>query len=152
MKKPATLCIVDMQPRDFPAADARTRKEVVKLVKEAKRNGAGIVVLEYSNSSPTSATILNTLKGYRRKVICKKNHNDGSKEFIKACERHRFNKSHIRVCGVYTEYCVQETTEGLHERLPGSTIEVVVRACNGDEQHEQWAFEEMKQLEGVKIV
>jgi nicotinamidase-related amidase len=141
-----TLVVVDMQP-DFPAAtDVRTIAAVARQVKLARENHCAVVFLEVSYLSrfdmeefkPTHRELINLVRGYDRYSIAEKLYSDGSWAVQDSCKRRDFAVHHLRVCGVNTDVCVQQTVSGLAKSLPNSQIDVVQDACNTSTPDLDW--------------
>ena len=134
-----TLCIVDMQPY-FTSSD-RIVCSVIREIERAKRNGSGIVVLEFVDCGSTYREIVDAIKDYDRKTFTKKSDDDGSGEFIGAAKRAGFSTNYITVVGVNRAYCVAYTVAGLMNNRKVKKIRVVEDATWGHEPEE-----EMKEL------
>lgn len=58
-----------------------------------------------------------------------KSDDNGASEILGTCRRRGIELDHIRVCGVNTNACVEETVLALASQLPNSLIEVLGYAC-----------------------
>jgi len=132
MKKPATLCIVDMQPEFVAAMSQYIIHHITLLIQRAKTKRAGIVVLEYQRCGRTLYQIREALEGYKNVITCKKKNDDGSIEFLDACDHEKFNKKQVIVCGVNTDMCITDTALGIKQHYPKAQVEVVADACSTD--------------------
>lgn len=67
---------------------------------------------------------------YEKFILVEKDIPDGSTQVVTALTQNGFSDNLIRVCGVNTHECVQDTVNGLAAKLPHSSIQVVTGACN----------------------
>ncbi|MBI5171736.1 MAG: isochorismatase family protein [Candidatus Melainabacteria bacterium] len=128
-----TLVVVDMQPDYEAALHPWTISNVTKEVTAARHNNWGIVIVEFYDHEPTIKAVMRPLlkkTRYEKLVLVEKDIPDGSTPVVTALEQNGFSDSLIRVCGVNTHECVQDTVNGLARRLPDSSIEVITGACN----------------------
>lgn len=139
-----TLCIVDMQTGFLDSKTRDTVKATVELVRKAKKNREGIVVLQYAGEGQTHSSIRKALKGYRKVRFERKWEDDGSIEFLHACRKGRFSTRKVLVCGVNVHYCVIDTIRGIKRQRPRTQI-VVVRKATNDHYHNR--TEQRKLLE-----
>ncbi len=169
-----TLIVVDMQSafifRDdnFPGygktIDA-VKKEIVAAI---KRNDY-IVFVEYCYESrrkemfnrfssrfyPTMNEITDLVSNYPNKIFVYKSSNDGGEEIVSALNYYRISRTHIRVCGVYTNACVRETVSTLSRELSSSMIKVIeeaVCAPGGCDWQQSGGIEMMKTLDNVWVL
>lgn len=124
-----TLVIVDMQSEFEAAMNPDVVVGVTQEILKAKEYGSPIILLEYEGCGRSHHGFLNLLKNYRRKASVKKVDDDGSTEVIRTIRRRCFNPFHIRVCGVNSDACVQDTVVGLLHKLTHTKVEVVKQAC-----------------------
>jgi hypothetical protein len=145
----ATLCIIDMQPKY--EASKQVINQVCREVRRAKKNGDGIVVLEYlyGGEDPTSAQfrtykkIMKTIGDYKNAYVEYKCDDDGSREVVNTIRGAKFPSGVIRVCGVNRYACVISTVEGLVEMMPDSFIEVIDDAISSpDDWYEATGYGE----------
>lgn len=125
-----TLVVVDMQ---FDFASSRKPsviKNCLALVKQAVKDKAGIVFLEYDTYGKTHLPLRLATSKYKKKFELTKQDDDGSPQVLTAIKKGRLPKQQIKVCGVNTTYCVAATVGGLTKRLPNAKIEVIGKACN----------------------
>jgi hypothetical protein len=132
-----TVAVIDMQDGYECARNQRTVDEVLNVLRVAIADGAGILLVHWRNFGNVRIEIRRLLRGYPhvRKVF--KTKEDGSQGISDACERHRFSRKYIVVCGIQTTVCVAGSVLGLSQRLPCATIEVVKSAC-GDKRAPDW--------------
>jgi hypothetical protein len=112
-----TLLIVDMQPTYFWSVE-RCIEAVVREARRARHKQEAVVVLEYYNSGSTHKHLHRVLGNYERVVYVDKRTDDGSVQVIQAAHEIRGSLMKIRVCGVNTCCCVQETVEGYVKLVP----------------------------------
>ena len=98
--KPATLCIIDVQVPFHAAGRESLLDNVVRLVKNAKRRRAGIVLVEFEGFGSTHIAIQQAIGSYERCITTIKSDCDGSEEIIDACRERGFNTRKIIICGV----------------------------------------------------
>lgn len=127
----ATLCIIDMQPKY--EASKKVINQVCREVRRAKKNGDGIVVLEYvcagetpdDSSVRTHKKIMKTIGEYKSAYVEYKCDDDGSPEIFNVLAGAKLPSEVLRVCGVNRYACVIATVEGLMEKLSKSFIEII---------------------------
>lgn len=124
-----TLIVVDMQPEFDAALNPNVVVGVTLEIQAAVARKSPIVFVEYDEAGDTHKGLYSLAKGYRKKARIIKYEDDGSRQIIRTIRRREFDLSHLRVCGVNTNACVQSTVEGLLKRLPESKIEVAKAAC-----------------------
>jgi nicotinamidase-related amidase len=130
-----TLVVVDVQT-DFDAANGRHLIANVKReIRQAMKDNAAIIILEYSGCGQTQESILNLVDGYHRCWTDTKDKDDGSLEVAVFVRKHNLPKQIIKVCGVNTDCCVRRTVEGLTTRFLKSTINIVADACDSSWDH-----------------
>lgn len=147
---PYVLCIIDMQPVGFENS-LFILKEVLDLVKEAILEKAFIVVSQFTRCGDTHEEIRQELENYPYKeYLCHKKNNKSNKIREILISRNLFVRK-IKVCGVNTEYCVKDTVHGLSKkyRIP---IQVIERACNGNEKYAREALDIMKSYKNVEVI
>jgi nicotinamidase-related amidase len=152
--KPATLCVIDVQVPFHAAGRKSLLDNIVRLVKNAKRRKAGIVLVEFEGFGSTHIAIQQAIGSYERCITTIKSDCDGSGEIIDACRRKGFYTGKIIVCGVETNNCVLATIDGLDDLLPFSKKEVVASACNAHKHNNsvsEKAFKKMLRYGNVKI-
>ncbi len=128
-----TLVVVDMQPAYEAALHPWTISNVTREVTAARHSNWGIVIVEFCDHEPTIKAVMRPLLKktlYGKLVVVEKDIPDGSTPVIAAIEQNGFSDNLIRVCGVNTHECVQDTVNGLARKRPESTIEVASGACN----------------------
>jgi nicotinamidase-related amidase len=132
-----TLVVVDMQPNFNAAMGKRVRANVLREIKQAIEDHAGIIFLEYWASGHTHDELLKAVESinYKHYNVLTKHTDDGSKEVWMQINEPGYSKSHIKVCGVNTDCCVYSTVCGLTGRLPRTMIEVIEDACASDWNH-----------------
>ena len=106
MSHPATLCIIDVQVPFHAAGRKSLLDNVVRLVKNAKRRRAGIVLVEFEGFGSTHIAIQQAIGSYEKCITTIKSDCDGSEEIIDACCKRGFNTRKIVICGVETNYHV----------------------------------------------
>lgn len=141
-KQVNTLVIVDMQEHFLQPKDTyrNVLSHVVKEVRLAKRRGDYILVVEYESALrnqdiihgsrgsevvPTSTPIRQAIGQYAKVCYVYKGDMDGGEEVYQTLIERKIPHSHVRICGVYAEWCVQETVLSLSHKIPKSRIHLV---------------------------
>lgn len=123
-----TLVVIDMQTAYEVARPIIG--EVIALIEQAKRDQAPIVIVEYNGSGPTYLEILRATESYMPSCRIAKKGFGGGQEVLAACQERGYPTSEFRVCGVYSDCCVQATCEQIAEAVNNlAKIEVYRRAC-----------------------
>lgn len=138
------LTIIDMQAEYEAARDTTIQANIVKEIKIARRQKAGIFVVEYRYTTPHKGSLpklLRAVKKYPLAYCIYKHFNNGSAEVLDAITRLGWNRDlpHLRFVGVNYGACVRETIIGLleHGILP-SRISVVQNCCNQPQEWEEF--------------
>lgn len=122
------LVVVDCQPRYVPEGAELNR--MVQEVREARRKGWAIVLLEYHTAGVTHTFITDLVEGYsHRCATVPKTSYGGGEQVVETCLKRGWDMTNFRVIGALTYCCVLLTVEELNDRLPDSIIEVVTGAC-----------------------
>lgn len=141
-KQVNTLVIVDMQEHFLQPTDTYrdVLSQVVKEVRLAKRRGDHILIVEYESALrnqniihgergsevvPTSAAIHQAIGKYTKACYVYKREMSGGEEVYQTLKEKNIPHSHVRICGVYAEWCVQETVLDLRKKIPKSRIHLV---------------------------
>lgn len=132
------LVIVDMQPVFKAANDQSTIDQVCLEIKNARRKGWWIAVLEYAcpgeskDLRETNSQIMKALAGYKRVLLVSKVAEDGSVELLDALNRRGIRMRRMIICGVNTGRCVAETMFGVMEKRMSLPVTAALNACNDD--------------------
>ena len=126
------LCVIDVQPRFMTAR--KVIPGAVKQIKLAIKRRSPIIILEYGKVNPSHDEIYNALNyaSPDKCVIEKKFIDDGSHEIINIIRSNEFGFNNIRLCGVNTCACVEDTAIGLKKSGLFNRIELVDDALNCD--------------------
>ncbi len=146
-KLPSVLVVIDMQTGFNASADRKTQQGVLRLVEQAVAAEQAVLIVEFVLGEPnvcgkTHRALLEPLLrdgGYAKWEIVSKADVDGSAEISASLQRLGIAAADLTVCGICTHGCVQQTVEGLSERLPESIITVVKNACHQDLTGNDWA-------------
>lgn len=126
------LVVIDMQP-GYPASqDVITQWFVKQEIERAIKLNLPILLVDYDphEMGEIYPAFTDLVKGYRLSKPVSKHTTDGSKEVARACLKHGFSLSNLRVCGVNSDACVLETVQSLVEQHTDCHITVVQDACN----------------------
>jgi nicotinamidase-related amidase len=145
-----TLVIVDMQP-DFNAANGtRVITNCLREIKQAMKDNASIIFLEYAHSGHTLAILSNATANYDKSYITTKNEDNGAPQVSKLISKHKMPHKLIKVCGVNTDCCVKCTVEGLSLRYNQTSIDVIADACHSDWYHAS-GLDAMKKIPNCNV-
>lgn len=136
---PGTLIVVDMQP-GFPLS-CSVRRAVEAEILRAIACGWAVVIVEFDTEAAgdTHASLVSLLDGYLHHTLVKKTREDGSDVVLEALQSQAYPTQLLRICGVMTDICVQQTAVGLAMALPTARIEVVKSACTTAIQPYDWS-------------
>lgn len=136
---PGTLIIVDMQP-GFPLS-CSVRRAVEAEILKAIACGWAVVIVEFDTEAAgdTHASLFELLDGYGLWTLVKKTKEDGSGVVLDALQKLAYPTQLLRICGVMTDICVQQTAAGLAVVLSTARIEVVKSACTTAIQPYDWS-------------
>jgi len=122
------LVIIDMQ-KDFQAAlGSEIIKEILKQINISKGQNLPIVFVRYQGEGEIVPCLLKRAKK-RMVFFITKDDCDGSREIISLLKKKKIKSRKLRICGVNTDECVQETVKGLLDREPSIDLEVVKKGC-----------------------
>lgn len=127
-----TLVVVDMQP-DFESS-YKVVDNVAFYVKQAVKDGAAIIFLEYRAHGETLHDVAKYTYGYDRVYHASKNRDDGSYRVEELVSAYNLPEKFF-VCGVNYSACVKSTVEGMIEDYGWKDISIFEDACN---QPESW--------------
>ena len=130
-----TLVVVDVQPDFYAANGKQFLLNCKREIRQAMKDNAGIVFLEYYGCGPTKIELRKLVDGYERAYFDTKDEDDGSLEVSVLLRKYYLNKKNVRVIGVNTDCCVRSTVEGLTAQLLNANITVVADACASDFDH-----------------
>jgi len=147
-----TLVVVDMQAK-FPASlDTRVQNNCKRAIRNAIKNKAAIIFLEYVDYGPTLPCLTDLVKGYSNVHHATKSDWDGSPHSNVLIKKHGLPNNKFKVCGVYTECCVAATVIGLSRTYNDSKINLLSKACGSTcDAHHQRGIRDMKPLRNVRI-
>jgi nicotinamidase-related amidase len=132
-----TLVIIDVQ-KGYPVKKPLVTR-LVKHVKAARKSHVPVLVVEIRGYGPTDPAVMQELAGYDKVQVVQKRDCDGSREIASALGPN--GPKRLRLCGLYTDDCVDKTARGLY--LKGFDIEIIEEACfsyskNHKRQVAQW--------------
>jgi nicotinamidase-related amidase len=131
-----TLIVVDMQPGFDAANDERTINNCISYVRQAKKDKATIIIMEYgyddecNTYGKTHKSITKYLSRYENYYRVVKRQDDGSSAVLTHEVAFHFKQNDVRICGVNTAACVARTALGMKERFNLSNVKVLLDACN----------------------
>lgn len=120
-----TLVIIDMQSKFMNIDENSIVPAICTLVRHAKENNWGIIVVEFYDMGNTDERISELLAEYPYCQTVYKNEMDGSKEILEAINCSPNLSSDIVVCGIYGPECVSATVDGLLMNSTLSEVDVV---------------------------
>lgn len=147
-----TLIVVDMQARFPESLGNGVQENCKRAIRRAVKSGAAIIFVEYQNHGPTLPSLTKLVRGYDKVYHVVKDQWDGSLHSYRIIKDAALRTSKIKVCGVYTDCCVQATVEGLSQILSKSRIEVLSKACASiNKKNHVSGLRVMKRLPNVKV-
>lgn len=156
VKSPYTLLVIDMQYEFRAARKKQVLHEARRVIHEALKDRASVVLVEFSGCGRTSPTLTRALDNPYCNVpwhVLKKYEQDGSDQVVGYLKGLKLPRKRIRVVGVNTDQCVLSTVVGLSEKMPRSKIEVIPEACNSDSRKGHHSgLERMAKLRNVQVM
>jgi nicotinamidase-related amidase len=136
-----TLVIIDMQTGWFDLltdnAVQTTTESILRELDDAMEVGAPVLVVEYRGAKSTHDDIREKLHGYQRWQPVSKTGMNGADQILQACSDHGYGTKPLRLCGIFTDQCVQETSWNLAGRI-GVSVDVVMDACCTEKSEYDW--------------
>jgi len=128
-----TVVIVDMQDyfigkdscRGYDGSFQELIIGTCDLVRLAKTNQWGIVLVEFGGLGRTTQQIVDEIGDYPHVDTVIKNCEDGGEEVVDCLRGHPKWSNHLLVCGVYGDACVPATVKGLFEHSDLVEVDVV---------------------------
>ena len=151
------LCLIDLQTMFDAATDANLLKHIKREVTAAIRANHDIMLVRYSGCGSIVADVQQMLKGYSNVYQVYKKWDGGGKEVSKAIIKRYGKGVHLRVGGVNTNACVQDTVIELADifstkkEFKRRKIQVVKKACwtdGGTTAHKRG----IRNMDGLKRV
>ncbi len=142
-----TLLIIDMQPYFDAAYDNKPLFQKIKReIKKAINLNNHIMFVRMTYCGGITRTLRRAVKGYPNVSVIHKDDSDGSNEVLS-----KLNKTHLRVCGVNTDQCVEETICSIAKAYPKRfKIEIIAKGCASDGRH-TLALKRMARKRNIKI-
>lgn len=148
-----TLVVVDMQAKFDASLEHKVQEHCKRAIAKAVKNKAAIVFVEFAHYGPTLPNLTKVTRGYDKVYHATKRDWDGSSQVLELVKKHNLFANKFRVCGVYTECCVQATVEGLHQETKHAKIQLIESACNSSDGHYQRkGLNAMRKLNRVRLV
>ncbi len=136
------LLVIDMQPSFSASDDKELQNNIAYQISLAKRRGAWIFFVEYSDSGKTHKYLTRLTEGYEKVRRVKKHHDDGSKEIKRAFKRIRVEPQVLKICGVNTDCCVINTAKGLATHFK---VLIMLTCCGtGNYRRESYVVDAVK--------
>jgi len=147
-----TLVVVDMQAMFPDSLGKRVQDNCKRAIRKAVKNKAAIIFVEYKGYGPTLPCLTKLAKDYKKVYHTIKDKWDGSVQSINLVTKHNLVGSKFKVCGVYTDCCVQATVEGLSKLRPASKINLLSKACasSNSRSHNNGVIA-MRKLSNVRV-
>jgi nicotinamidase-related amidase len=124
------LVIIDMQPNH--TSDLLLLNVIKHEITQAVANQLPVVLVQYLQCGEIYSELLDAAQlepGSQLRFIIGKSNDNGAAEVLGSCRKNGLDLTHIKICGVNTNACVEETTLALAKQLPNSLIEVLGYAC-----------------------
>lgn len=147
-----TLVVVDVQKEFLHKCSMSVKRNISACVKQAVKDNAGIVFLEFTDCGKTIYSLRRKVSKYKNAYFIEKSVEDGSDEVHWSINENKFPPTKIKVVGAYTDHCVKQTVFGLSKMFPTSNIEVIKRACHNYYDCAQMSFDDMNKLKNVKVL
>lgn len=120
-----TLVIIDMQSGFMNKDEYDIVPAICTLIRHAKYNNWGIVVVEFGGHGETDKKICELLIGYSHYKTVYKEYCDGSSEVLEVINLLPRWSLDIVICGIYGPECVAATVDGLLSNSIVSEVDVV---------------------------
>jgi hypothetical protein len=153
-----TLLVIDVQSYFEAANSRRLIRNCKREIRQAIKDKAAILLVEYDSCGRSSACIAKMVENYNRGFVIIKDDDDGSSEIFDAVNRFDLPRSRFKVAGVNTDACVQDTVTGLVNRLKRQkkkrlSIVVIADACNAcDECGHIYGLRALEETRRVKLL
>ena len=142
-----------MQPK-FEAANCEdTINAIKKLVLNAKKDKAYVVIAEYMGYDGTHMCITDIIRKYKPRAYAVADRNDKSEAIQNKLHWRKVKTPVFKICGVNTAACVLATVQGLSKIMADANIQVIENACNsvGGKYFHDDGINQMKKLPNVTI-
>lgn len=150
-----TLLVIDVQPYFDAANNRRVISNCKREIRKAMSDKAAIILVEYIGCGRSNSGITKMVEKYDRGFVVLKDDDDGSDEISNVIEHFKLPKSRIKVTGVNTNACVQDTVTGMVSKYANKrlSISIVADACNAmsDSGH-VYGLRYMSALKKVKLI
>lgn len=123
-----TLVVIDMQP-EFSTAE-KIIPNVIKQIRDAKRNGHHIILVEYVPYGDTHREILDAIGDYIHFCKVTKSNDDGGKAVVRKAKSRKIALEDLVFCGVNVSWCVAATIGTMQRLLPQAKFSLVKKAAN----------------------
>lgn len=147
-----TLVVIDMQEGFETCSQPWLIKNILYYIKKAKRDGASIVLVKYGGSGVLVKDIDRVAREYNKCYTIYKSGDNGAREINRIIWQKGLPET-IKICGINTSACVQETIMGLVRNQPSylGKITVLESACNCHSYDDHlYGIRNMRQL-GVHV-
>lgn len=124
------LVVIDMQ-KNF-TTDAGLIQVVEREVALAVEARTPVVIVDYKFCGDVHEILLDAAEldvGSDLRFAVTKHDDNGAAEILGGCRRRAISVEYLRICGVNTNACVQDTTMALARQLPRSRVELLGYAC-----------------------
>lgn len=138
-----SIAIIDMQKKFFASSNKDTLKACRAAIRQAIKDNAHIIFVEYEGYGRTLYTLTSIAKNYANKSVVIKSQDDGSEDIKKTIDHLKLPHRLIKVVGVNTDCCVYHTIAGLfdayreYDQHSKIKIQVIEKACNSTWYHEK---------------
>lgn len=133
------LTIIDMQVKFIKKGEHTLEiRGIRQLIDSFKKKKQDIAIVEYMSFGNTIPKIYNKIRKYPYHYV-DKDSNDGSAEILRTIDSPVYV-----VCGIYADYCIAETVEGL--AYSNKQVEVVTDCCGVYKDSYDYKFRHLKSV------
>lgn len=122
---PYVLAIIDIQPCFSAANSEALLDNISDLIVRAIHESAYVLHVRYYGHESNTKCLTDLTTDYEDTGYCGANQADKSNAILNHLRKNNINATRIKICGVNTAACVNDTVEGLSEKTNDKVIEVV---------------------------
>jgi nicotinamidase-related amidase len=146
-----TLIIIDMQLQFVSARNKVLINNIKAEIAHAQKLDNHIMFVRMANCGDIMLELLRATRGYSKTSIVTKDWQDGGAEVLAHLPS---RKTHLRVCGVYTNLCVEDTVYSIAASYPTRfKIEIIAKCCSAGlmKTNHDRALERMEKETNIRI-